>query len=281
MSALTLTGLFLHPVKSTAIRPVGAARVEPAGLVDDRTWVVVDGDGVMVSARTSRDLFRIVADTPTTDPALTRALRLAAPGMPDLLLDHPSGPPARVRLFSQELLGVPAGPAADAWLRTVLGRPDLRLLWCDDPTRRRLNPAYTRPGDHAAYPDGYPVTLASEASLRQLRDWIVEGALERGEEPPDPLPMGRFRPSLVIDGHEPFAEDDWSWVQVGEVRFRMAMPTGRCVVTTVDADSLRGGKEPIRTLARHRRPERDTLFAVNLVPEGSGTVRVGDPVSAG
>lgn len=278
---LTLTGLHLHPVKSTAVRSVGTARVVPAGLVDDRTWVVVDDEGVMVSARTSRELFTVVADTPATDPALTHALRLAAPGMPDLLLDHPNGPLAPVRLFSQDLFGVPAGARADEWLRTALGRPGLRLLWCDDPSRRRLNPAHTRPGDHTAYADGYPITLASEASLRRLNDWIVEEALERGEEPPEPLPMGRFRPSLVVDGDEPFAEDRWSWVEVGGVRFRMAVPTGRCVVTTVDAVSLTSGKEPIRTLARHRRPATDTLFAVNLVPEGSGTLRVGDPVSVG
>jgi uncharacterized protein YcbX len=278
---LTLTGLNLHPVKSTAIRPVDAAGVVPAGLVDDRTWIVVDGDGVMVSARRARELFTIVADTPATDPTLTRALRLSAPGMPELLLDHPSGPPAPVRLFSQDLHGVPAGPAADAWLRSALDRSDVRLLWCDDPTRRRLNPAHTRPGDHAAYVDGYPITLATEASLRQLNDWILEGAVERGEEPPGPLPMGRFRPSLVLDGDEPFAEDAWSWVEVGGVRFRMATPTGRCVVTTVDIGSLATSKEPIRTLARHRRPAGETLFAVNLVPEGAGTLRVGDEVSVG
>ncbi|WP_295661024.1 MOSC domain-containing protein [uncultured Nocardioides sp.] len=279
--SLTLTGLNLHPVKSTAVRPVTTAQVVPAGLVDDRTWIVVDGDDVMVTARGSRELFTLVADTPATDPDLTRALRLTAPGMPELLLDQPTGPPAPVRLFSQDLLGVPVGPVADEWLRTALGRPGLRLLWCDDPTRRGLDPAHTRPGDHTAYADGYPVTLASETSLRQLNDWIVEGALERGEEVPDPLPMARFRPSLVIDGAEPFAEDHWSWVQVGEVRLRMALPTGRCVVSTIDVDSLATGKEPIRTLARHRRSASGTLFAVNLVPEGGGTLRVGDPVSVG
>jgi uncharacterized protein len=274
-----ITSLAVHPVKSTAIRPVDIAPVLPRGLVDDRSWVVVDDDGVMVSARELHGLFALVTDTPRTDPTLTHELRLRADALPDLVLDAPDGPLARVRLFSQELQGVPAGEGADAWLRTALGRDDLHLVWCDDPTRRRLNPAFSSPGDHTAYADGYPVTLASEASLRRLNDWIVEGALSRGEEPPAPLPMERFRPNLVVDGDEPFAEDGWTGVSVGDVRFRVAKPTDRCVMTTIDLESLTTGKEPIRTLARHRLVDHKTLFAISLVPETTGTISVGDPVS--
>ncbi|MBA3781658.1 MAG: MOSC N-terminal beta barrel domain-containing protein, partial [Nocardioides sp.] len=221
---LKLTGLNVHPVKSTAIRPVESAEVLLRGLADDRSWIVVDPDGVMVSARQVHDLFAIVADTPATDPSVSGALRLTAPGMPTLSLDQPSGPLVPVRLFSQDLYGIATDASVGEWLSTTLGRPGLRLLWCDDPSRRRLNPAYSSPGDHTAYADGYPVTLASEASLRQLNDWILEGALERGEEPPEPLPVQRFRPSLVIDGEEPFVEDHWSYVDIAGVRFRMAMP---------------------------------------------------------
>ncbi len=278
---LRLTGLNVHPVKSTAIRPVRSAEVRPRGLADDRSWVVVDSDGVMVSARELPALFTIVADTPATDASVTGALRLTAPERPTLSLDVPTGPLVPVRLFSQDLFGIAADPAVGEWLAAALGRPGLRLLWCDDPTRRRLNPRHSSPGDHTAYADGYPVTLASEASLRQLNDWVVAGALERGEEPPEPLPMQRFRPSLVIDGDAPFAEDAWSHVEIAGVRFRVAIPTGRCVMTTLDPDSLRTGKEPIRTLARHRRPAKDTLFALNLIPEGAGTISVGDEVSVG
>ena len=135
----------------------------------------------MVTARQARAL-SIVADTPATDPTLERGLRLRAREMPDLLLDHPDGDRVRARVFSQELEAVPAGGESNAWLREVLGREDVRLVWCDQPTRRRLDPHHSRPEDFAAFADGYPVTLASLASLRRLNDWIAEGAAERGEE---------------------------------------------------------------------------------------------------
>lgn len=275
---MLLTGLNIHPVKSTTIRSVDAAEVLRGGLAGDRTWMVLDADGVMVSAREEHALFGLTADTPATDPGLASALRLRAPDLPDLLLDTPTGDPVRARLFSQELTGTPAGPVADAWVRKAIGRDDLRLVWCDDPTRRTLNPLHSRPEDFTAYADGYPVTIASEASLRQLNDWIAEGAVERGEDPPAPLPMQRFRPNLVVDGDTPFAEDGWTVVEIGDVRLRVAKPTDRCVITTIDLDSRQTGKEPIRTLARHRLLENRTMFAIHLVPETTGRIGVGDSV---
>jgi len=277
-SPLTLTGLFVHPIKSTAVRPLRTSPVLPRGLADDRSWVLSADDGVMVTARTFSDLFRITADTPVTDPTVTAALRLRAEGVADLDVAVPDGDPVPVQVHSNHLTGVPAADEAQAWVREVLGRDDLTLLWCQDPQARQLNPARSRPGDHTAYADGYPVTIASEASLRQLNDWMVGTALERGEEPPSPMAMDRFRPNLVIDGDEPFAEDTWPGLRVGDVRFRTVRPTDRCVMTTIDPSTLERRPEPIRTLARHRRWDGKVWFAVNLIPVDAGTVSVGDVV---
>jgi uncharacterized protein YcbX len=48
------------------------------------------------------------------------------------------------------------------------------------------------------------------------------------------------------------------------------------VVTTTDQETGAKGKEPLRTLARHRNIGRKLLFGLHLVPEGTGAVRVGD-----
>ena len=144
---------------------------------------------------------------------------------------------------------------------------------------RALNPAHSRAGDATAFADAYPVTLASAASLGRLRTWVTETALERGEEPGLPLAVERFRPNLVVDGDlEPFEEDRWGRVTVGGVTFRVVKPVDRCVLTTVDPDTLERGAEPIRTLARHRKWDGATWFAVQLVPDTGGAVRLGDHV---
>ena len=275
---MRLTHLNVHPLKSAAIRPVPSSSVLPSGLEDDRSWMLVDRESRMVSAREIHQLFTVVADTPATDPTLTHDLRLRAPGHPDLVVAHPDGARLPVHLFSLDLEAVPAGPEADAWLRSVLGH-DVRLVWCDDPTRRTLQPGFSEPGDHARFPDSFPVTLASGASLARLNHWIAETAVERGEEVPEPLPMSRFRPNLVVDGEVPFAEDDWAEVRIGGVAFRRGKPVGRCVMTTIDPDTLATAHEPIRTLARHRRVGGKTVFAVHLVPVSSGRIQVGDEVT--
>ncbi len=89
--------------------------------------------------------------------------------------------------------------------------------------------------------------------------------------------MNRFRPNVVVDGTTPWAEDDWRSVRIGEIVFRVAKPCSRCVVTTTDQRTAERGKEPLRTLARHRRFGDQLVFGQNLIPQGPGTIRVGDP----
>lgn len=93
------------------------------------------------------------------------------------------------------------------------------------------------------------------------------------------LGMVRFRPNLVIDGEEPFAEDGWPTVRIGDVELRTAETCDRCVMTTIDPETLERGKEPMRTLARHRRWDGKTWFGTRLVPLGDGELHVGDEVT--
>ena len=274
---MRLSQLHIHPLKSGAILPVERARVEPWGLAGDRRWMVVDADGTLLSAREERALFTVRASTTEAGDTLT----LEAPGAPRLAVGRPEAAHVPVRLHRHELLARPAGAEADDWLVRVLGRPGVRLVWCDDPTRRSPNPAYGRPGDSVALADGYPVTLTTTSSLRRLNEWITEGALDRGEPAPDPLPVQRFRPNLVIDGVDrAFAEDDWKRVRIGEVELRVVKHIDRCVMTTIDPDDpQRRGKEPIRALSRHRRWDGLTWFGRQLIPDTLGTLGVGDELT--
>lgn len=264
---MRVIGLNLHPVKSTAIRPVDAAYVEPAGLRGDREWMIVDAAGDMVSAREVDQLFRIVADSPATGGGA--GLRLSADGHEPIEVATPyDGRLVPARLFTRPHTQVRhADPAADDWLSRVLGRDDLHLVWCHDPSQRDLNPEFSRAGDHARFQDGYPVTLASRTSVEQLGRWMGS-----------PLPAQRFRSNILIDGGDPFAEDDWQRIGVGAVDFRVAKAVDRCVMTTIDPQTLERSKEPIATLARHRRWDGKTWFAIHLIPDTEGEIHVGDEV---
>ncbi|WP_086831968.1 MOSC domain-containing protein, partial [Streptomyces sp. NRRL B-24572] len=203
---------------------------------------------------------------------------LSAPGHPTLEVGVPTPPPATptvtVEIFGKFVEAVPAGPEAAAWFSAYL-ESDVRLVHMDAPEHRRpVDPDYALPGETVSFADGYPLLVATTASLDALNSLIAQG--DHADE--GPLPMNRFRPNLVVEGTAPWAEDGWKRLAVGEVTFRVARPCGRCVVTTTNQLTAERGKEPLRTLARHRTSEGKVIFGQNLVPEHTGTVRVGDAV---
>lgn len=274
---MQLLSLAVHPVKSTAARPVQQARLERAGLVGDRRWMALDGDGAMLTARTEPRLLSLTADVDSTAPGLT-GLRLCSDGLPELHVEEPAGPEQEVHVFSDSTVAVDAGEEAATWLRTALGREDVRLVHAARPGARRLDPRYARDEDHTGFADGFPVLLTSTTSLAALEDLVATDAVELGRTPPEPLTMTRFRPNLVVEGAEPFAEHGWSRLRVGATVLRVVKPCARCVMTTLDPLTLDRGPEPLRTLARHRRLDGRPTFGVNLVPETTGDLAVGDPV---
>ncbi|MBB2921492.1 MOSC N-terminal beta barrel domain-containing protein [Cellulomonas cellasea] len=288
-----LAALTIHPVKSLRGEPVAAADLERAGLRGDRRWMLVGPDGGAVTARRNPGLLGVGA---RTTPA--GGVVLSHPGHEDLRVEPPvDGPPVAVTL-SRVDRALAAGPAADAWLRAVLGL-DVRLVWQDDPARRPVDEAHGgRPGDPLSLADDGPVLVTVVASLRRLDEWVAAAPARTSPGPagrvdpgagsgagapgarPEPLAMERFRPNFVVDGDvEPFAADAWTGIRVGEVELRFAEHCDRCAMTTVDPVTLARGQEPLRTLAKHRRWDGKVWFGVRMVPVTTGRVAVGDPVT--
>ncbi|HEY5784090.1 MAG TPA: MOSC N-terminal beta barrel domain-containing protein [Microlunatus sp.] len=266
---LRLTGVRRYPVKSCRGEDLDLAEVEPWGLTGDRRWMLVDLAGEVVTAREAN---RLVLVTPVITE---RGLHLSAPGIADLVVDRPeTGPLVDVEIWDDRLQARAAEETADDWFSQALGRP-LRLVYLDDPRRRPVDPEVAASTDVVSFADGFPLLLATEESLAQLNAWIAEGS--RSTE--GPVPMTRFRPNLIVRGAPAFAEDGWRRVRVGEVEFRVLTSCIRCVLTTIDPVTAVRSKEPLVSLARHRKIDGKTLFAMNLVPDSPyGKVRVGDPV---
>ncbi|MEV0199264.1 MOSC N-terminal beta barrel domain-containing protein [Nonomuraea sp. NPDC050691] len=280
---MRLASIHFYPVKSTGGHEVRRAEVEPWGLAGDRRFVVVGGDGKVLTARTHARLLACVA-TPDDDAPDGDALTLTGPHAAPLRVVPRGGREVAGRripvTYPKEVLDLAdCGDEAAAWLSALLGEP-ARLAWQDDPSGRPVDPLYGRPEDRVSLADAYPLLLTTTASLDRLNAWVAETAAERGEEPRPPLSMRRFRPNVVIDGvAEPFDEDTWKRVRIGEVDFRVSKGCDRCVLPTIDPVTLAKGKEPTRTLARHRRWDGKVWFGVNLIPDGPGVLTQGDPVT--
>jgi len=269
---LQLTDIRRYPVKSCRGERLREAVVEPWGLAGDRRWMIVDSAGAQITAREYPDLVRV---TPRLDGD---SIRLAAPGLPELTVPVPSATAqVPVSVWHSDLTAALACDEASEWLGKITGEP-VRLVYLDDPTRRPTNPDYSQASDRVSFADAFPLLLTTRESLAALNDWILEGP--RFAE--GPVPMTRFRPSVVVTGAAAWAEDGWQRLRIGDVTFRVAKGCDRCVFTTIDPDTAVKGKEPLVTLARHRRWDGKVWFGVQLIPDDlqpGAQITVGAPVT--
>ncbi len=259
---ITLSGITMYPIKSCGGIDVTSVELELRGLRYDRRWMVVDENGQFVTQRDFPHMSLVSVRL------LSDHLRVDAPGMPPLFvpIEVPSGNNVIVRVWSDVVRAVSAGEEAAAWFSTLLGIP-CTLVAMTDNSVRRVDARYARNGELVSFADAFPLLLLSQSSLDDLNARLAT-----------PLPMRRFRPNLVVEGCEPFAEDRWKEIRIGNIPFRVVKPCARCVVTTVDTQTGKAGEEPLRTLATFRSVGNKVMFGQNLLHAATGTLHVGDTV---
>ncbi len=273
----TLAALLVYPVKSCAGMPLNEATLLDTGLDLDRAWMVVDAQGEFVS---QRELPRMALIRPTLRIS---DLVLRAPGMLalHLALDEVEKP-ARVRVWDDEVSAWDMGDLAAQWFSDFLGQP-LRLVRFD-PDVRRLSSLKWTGGVEAPnqFSDGFPLLIASQASLDGLNQRLLAGGHAAVE-------MARFRPNLVLAGLEAHDEDrlDTIWIETGgePVQLRPVKPCARCPIPNVDPATAEVNPVVSDTLQAYRQDSRlggAVTFGMNaIVIQGDGALlRVGQRVSA-
>lgn len=254
----TLSAVYVYPVKSCRGIAVTSASLDDWGLQYDRNWMVVTADGTFL---TQRNVPQLALVETAIEP---ESLRLNAPNLPALTLPlapH-AGPVLEVVVWRDRCRAIDQGDAAAEWFSTVVGQP-CRLVRIGEQYDRPVEPDYITQPAQVSFADAYPLLLISEASLADLNNRL-----------PDALPMNRFRPNLVVSGCDPYAEDSWQRIRIGQIQFEVAKPCQRCIIPTTDQTTAIRGKEPLQTLATYRRFKGGVIFGQNLVHQGYGEVQV-------
>jgi uncharacterized protein YcbX len=267
-ASLTLTGLFLYPVKSLGGYAVPEAEVTARGLRHDRRWLLVDERNRFMTQRQQPELALLDVAPAYNGFLISHRQR---PDLLPLFIPFEASPDRTlfVTVWDDILWAWRGAPEADEWLSTALGRP-CRLVYMSDMVRRDVEPALNPEGQLVSFADGYPFLLAGEAALADLNTRLAA-----------PVPMNRFRPNLVFGGGPAYDDDTWEQFQVGEVPFRAVRGCGRCVLTTIDQQTAQKSpnSEPLRTLATYRQADNSTLFGQNVTGPAHGRLRVGDVIS--
>ncbi|OFX00213.1 MAG: hypothetical protein A3E78_06455 [Alphaproteobacteria bacterium RIFCSPHIGHO2_12_FULL_63_12] len=267
---MRVASLHIHPVKGMRAVDVARVKVEARGLEGDRRWLAVDANGVFLTQRTHPHMATMTAIlTP-------QGLALSADGFGAIEIRKPSGDARRkVVVWESEVDAAATNSAASAFLSDLIGE-EAHLVYMDEHAARLKDSVWTPAPVPVSFADAFPILVTTTGSLAALnRDIAAHGG--------DPVPMGRFRPSIVIDCDAPWAEDRWDRLRIGDVVLDLVKPSDRCIVTTTDqATGERRGKEPLAALARiHRSTDpriNGVIFGENAAPRALGEIAVGDAV---
>ena len=274
----TVSGLFVHPVKSCAGVALREARLMDTGLDLDRAWMVVDAEGRFV---TQREQPRMALVRPQIK-VLEVVLR--APGMLALHLGiNEVEKPARVQVWGDALDAWDMGDVAGQWFSDFLGRPGLRLARFDPEVTRLASKQWTGEVDAPIeFADGFPLLVVGEASLAELNQRLAAaGDAAVGIE--------RFRPNIVLAGLQTHDEDRLHELRIataeGEVVLRLVKPCPRCPIPNVDPATGETSPEVLAALSSYRANALlggAITFGLNcVIVQGAGaTLRVGDAVAA-
>jgi uncharacterized protein len=260
---ILLTELNIYPIKSIAGISLTSAIVEPRGLQFDRRWMITDRTYTVITQREFPRLALISVQISNDH------LILNTEGMKELSvpIESNDGQYTSVQVWDDKVEAITASKEIDQWMSDALGI-ECHLVRMTGRSRRLIDSKYAINNDEVSFADAFPFLLISEASLADLNSRLDV-----------PVPMNRFRPNLVVTGCEPFAEDSWKRIQIGDSIFHVVKPCARCAVTTVDQKTGIKGKEPLRTLATYRTNNGKVYFGQNVIGEGSGILKIGDIVT--
>lgn len=280
--------IIFYPVKSLAEYEVKKALCAETGLkaetFQDRMWMLVnDNDNKCVTSYTEP---RLVLLHPKVE---NNQLIIEREGADPLKVDMFTEIPERTEIKEYQISdnnpikAIDCGEEAAQWLQKFLNTPDIRLV-------QHLPCLETRPSSfrnfvnlkEEDYPlvfqSGSPYLLLSQASVDDLNSKLEEGKVS----------YKNFRPNILLDDCEPFEEDKWKFLKIGEAILIRTTPCDRCLVTKIDPDTgIRSKEEPIRTLKKYRLAKtikekyvfrQKPLFCMNYGLASRGEIRVGDEV---
>ncbi|KAF2465560.1 uncharacterized protein BDR25DRAFT_270193 [Lindgomyces ingoldianus] len=292
-----ITNLFVYPIKSCHGISVPSARLLPTGLDLDRQWMWVTYPDYKFL--TIRNLSKMTLIRPSYD-ATTDTLSITAPA-PNTMDEklyffipaHPTSEwlaanteivPATVwstttpahcystaltgpfnKFFGKEVRLVYKPPVSDS-PRALVGNGSRKMLGRDAST---------------CFADLMPLLVGSEKSITELNK-----RLKMAEDLN--IDVRRFRPNILVQGHEPWSEDRWKSIRLTPsagasgwkfgfdcLKLDVVARCARCHVPNVDPETAEEHKrQPWDTLMKYRRVDPGITFkpcfGMLCVPRGGG-----------
>ncbi|MGV1870287.1 MOSC domain-containing protein [Agrobacterium rosae] len=263
---MRITELNIYPLKSARGISLAESPISAEGLPGDRRAMLVDPSGQFI---TQRELPEIATINVRAEQS---GFHLSVDGKGQVNAE-PSVTRIHATVWKSVVDAAVATDEVNNTLSGWLGR-DVKLAFFDAQSSRSASVEWTGNDTPVTFADGYQILVTTTASLAALN----ENMAANGE---DHVGMERFRPNIVLDTDEPWAEDRWAALEINGIRFDLVKPCARCIMTTQDQTTgSRDVPSPMKAMGRLRmsadRRVPGPLFGWNVTPRGEGSIAVGD-----
>jgi len=258
--------LFIYPIKSLGGISVQTATITATGFAYDRKWMLVDAQNNFLSQRTVPLMAHL--QTAITNESILVYHKFAPQHSIMVPLQAKEGANLQVHIWDDECTAIHVDSHLDQWFSEQL-QMQCKLVYMPDTTQRQVDATYALSQNHlTAFSDGFPLLLIGQESLNELNRRLPNEQAT--------LSMERFRPNLVFEGGQPFAEDTFAHFSINQLPFWAVKPCARCSITTLNQSTLAFEKEPLKTLAQFRKLNNKIYFGQNILFNGVGTISVGN-----
>lgn len=255
-----LTHIAIYPVKSMQSIKLTESNVFDSNLEHDRIAVVTDVDGHFISGRTHPLLLSLkcIVD----DKELT--IQSEEQGKINVKFSEFSAHKEPMQIWNRLFLSYIAPIRMNQFLSNIL-KDDVQLRWIGDATDRTTSKQLSLSLSCA---DSYPFMLINRASFIDLQNRCEHN-----------IKIDQFRANFVMDCEQPFIEDSWKVIQIGDVIFDVIKACKRCMMINIDLDdfSYHQKNEPLSTLGKFRKNEQGEIdFGIMLKAKNNGKIKLND-----
>jgi uncharacterized protein len=266
-----ISQLWIYPIKSLPGILLKKSRLFSKGLENDRSFMLVDSNNLFLSQRKLPKMALISVSIEE------QSLIVSHKEKPDLLIPWPKAPwpknfsennLIKVKVWHDECEAIHLSSIIDKWFSDILGI-DCKLVYLPDESLRYVDNHFAKNNEQTRFSDGFPLLLIGEESLNDLNSRLQKK-----------LTMRSFRPNIVVNDCDAYAEDSWNNFIINKSEFSAVKACSRCIITTIDPDTAEKSKdrEPLKTLQTYRQKDRQVFFGQNILfkVDEVGLLAIGD-----
>ncbi|MFT4668031.1 MAG: hypothetical protein ACI9XB_005008, partial [Gammaproteobacteria bacterium] len=164
---MTVTHLFLYPVKSLGSIAVTEAELTEKGFQFDRRWMIVDKEGIFISQRSHPVLASIKVAIKHNSIRLYTANDQQGVAIPMVPAEGQSS--VQVKVWESICSAICGFDEANMWLSSQLST-QCRIVYMPEQSKRLIDSDLVPDGTIVSFADGYPYLLIGSASLDDLNN---------------------------------------------------------------------------------------------------------------